>query len=206
MDVDADAPAAAAAGAPKPLIQTALDALLGLCYNAKPHVRAAGVVGVHTALQLIGSPTTAPAYAIADARASEALATAQGAVRDALPAAQRAFATLLADQNPVTQQLAARGVVLAHHLSDPEAQQALVASLVKSLASDRSKASTASTVPGDQASLLPGVGGGAAAGGGGGGGGGCQGEEKGHPLWRVGGGHGGWGRRRRGLSRGASRL
>jgi len=168
MDVDADADAGA--GAPKPLIKTALDAMLGLCYNAKPHVRAAGVVGVHTALQLIGSPTTAPEYAVGDGRAAEALATAQAAVRDALPAAQRAFATLLADQNPVTQQLAARGVVLAHHLSDADAQQALVASLVKSLASDRSKASTASTVPGDQASLLPGVAGGAAAAGGSGGG------------------------------------
>lgn len=175
MDVDADgsgdASTVKAPSAKEPLIKTALDAMLALCYNAVPHIRASGVVGVYTALQLIGSPTAAPAYAVGDDTAGTALAVARDAVRDTLPGAQRAFATLLADQNPVTQQLAARGVVLAHHLSDPAAQADLVASLVKSLASDRSKASTASTVPGDQASLLPGAApGGAAVGGSGGGG------------------------------------
>ncbi|GAB0489253.1 hypothetical protein MMPV_000470 [Pyropia vietnamensis] len=170
MDVNADGDGDASAGkapnAKDPLIKTTLDAMLGLCYNPVPHIRAAGVVGVYTALKLIGSPTAAPTYTVGDDAAGTALAAARDAVRDVLPGAQRAFATLLADQNPVTQQLAARGVVLAHHLSDPAAQADLVASLVKSLASDRSKASTASTVPGDEASLLPGAApGGAAVGG-----------------------------------------
>lgn len=138
-------------------IQEVVRAIKKLSRDERPNARAGGCVCLFTFLRLLGSKgaTTGSVAETLLFRSSEdrsRLHERQRALSDMLPEIQQAFTTLLGDRSDFVQQLASCGVALVYEMCPPEEQRNLVSNLVRSLTSGKARA--ASTVPGDQGTLL----------------------------------------------------
>ena len=128
-----------------------------LAYDERPGTRAAGCVAMFTFLRMLGPKKGSEVvlderlrFATSDDEAR--YSDLRNVVQKFLPEAQQAFSVLLGDRNDFVQQLASCGVALVYDLCPPDMQRDLVSNLVRSLTSGKARA--ASTVPGDQGTLL----------------------------------------------------
>lgn len=138
-------------------IEEVVRAVVHLSQDERPNARAGGCVCLFTFLRLLGSATEEQHTS----DGSLNFATGDDAARfkqrkrslsDLLPEIQQAFTILLGDRNDFVQQLASCGVALVYEMCPPKEQRDLVSTLVRSLTAGKARA--ASTVPGDQGTLL----------------------------------------------------
>lgn len=138
-------------------VHHAINGAMKLVYDERPNARAGGCVCLFTFLRLLGLKTEEGVDL--DSKLSfltdddeKRFKEVQKNMFDILSTMQEAFTVLLGDRSDFVQQLASCGVALVYQLCPPSEQKELVSSLVRSLTAG--KARSATTVPGDQGTLL----------------------------------------------------
>lgn len=134
-----------------------LKAVMDLSRDERPNARAGGCVCLFTFLRLLGTKNGEQESAerelhFKDSRDKARFRGRRESMEIMLPQVQQAFAILLGDRSDFVQQLASCGVALVYEMCPAKEQRDLVSSLVLSLTAGKSRA--ASTVPGDQGTLL----------------------------------------------------